>query len=117
MSNDILHITIDTDWQTSMLADAEAIERGECLGHHLGFASAELFFSKLNPNRMRMTRAMLQQEPMSIKAISRYLGREYRRVFDDVKALGELGLLEQNDNNKWYCPYSDIHIDMHLAAA
>ena len=116
----VLHITVSKDWKADMRADFKAIAAGKhenAPTYGLSFTSVGLLFRKLTENRWNLVRELIGQAPMSIRGIARFVEREQRRVFDDVKALGELGLLEKNDDNLWYCPYDDIHIDMHLAAA
>ncbi len=118
MTLKVLHITISPAWQAEMRADFEAIQAGQSTTvYGLSFTSVGLFFSKLTENRWNLVSRLLGQPPMSIRGIARFLKREQRRVFDDVKVLGELGLLEKNAENLWFCPYDDVHIDMHLAAA
>ena len=41
------------------------------------------------------------------------MGRDVKRVHEDVNALTELGLFERTPGSGVVCPYSDIHVDAH----
>jgi predicted transcriptional regulator len=43
--------------------------------------------------------------------------RDVKRVHEDVVVLADLGLLERTDSGGVVCPYTSMHIDMHLEAA
>ena len=55
--------------------------------------------------------------PMAIRELARLVGRDVRRVHEDVGVLTELGLLERTEEAGVVCPYESVHIDMHLQAA
>ena len=49
--------------------------------------------------------------------LARRLGRDVKRVHEDAATLVELGLIERTASGGLVCPYSDIHVDMHLRRA
>ncbi len=112
-----LTITIDEDWQSALRKDARRAFGGEQVGEVLGFASADLFFSRLTPGRLALLKTLQGMEACSIRELSRRVGRDVRRVHDDVTALLDLGLIEKTPTGLIHCPYDDIHLDMHLRAA
>jgi predicted transcriptional regulator len=74
-------------------------ERGEKVREeHLSFESLEALLATLSPKRIELVRFVRQQPNQSIAAIARALGRDYRRVHGDVRALQAAGLLEEDDN-------------------
>lgn len=52
-----------------------------------------------------------------MRELARTVGRDVKRVHEDVVILTELGLLESTDGGGLVCPYSSMHIDMYLKAA
>jgi predicted transcriptional regulator len=54
---------------------------------------------------------------MSVRELARVVGRDVKRVHDDIVILAELGLLERTDSGGVTCPYSSMHIDMYMQAA
>jgi predicted transcriptional regulator len=45
------------------------------------------------------------------------VGRDVKRVHEDIVVLAELGLLERTETGGVVCPYTSMHIDMVLNAA
>ena len=112
-----LTITIEENWTEALRQDAQRAMLGERVGEVLSFASAELFFSRLTAGRLALLRRLLGREGMAIREIARMVGRDVRRVHDDIRVLLELEMLEKTGDGKIICPYDDIHVDMHLRAA
>ena len=52
-----------------------------------------------------------------MRELARALGRDVKRVHDDVVMLAELGLLERTQGGGVCCPFDSMHIDMYLEAA
>jgi predicted transcriptional regulator len=52
-----------------------------------------------------------------VRELARVVGRDVKRVHEDVVILAELGLLERTESGGVLCPYSSMHIDMYLKAA
>ena len=72
----------------------------------------------LRPNWQSALRAAAQgKPPMAVRELARLVGRDVRRVHEDVGILSQLGLLERTDDAGVVCPYDSVHIDMHLQAA
>ncbi len=51
----------------------------------------------LTGKRMEMRRHLRRHPAPSVLALARSLGRDYRRVHDDVEALAGAGLIEKDD--------------------
>ncbi len=51
---------------------------------------------------------------MSLRGLARLLGRDVRRVWDDVHALLDSGIFEKNDGGKLFVPYAEITADFTL---
>lgn len=80
-------------------ADAwRAAERGETVADHvLSFESWEGLASVMTGERLRLLRHLHAHPQPSVSALARALGRQYRRVHDDVTALESAGLVARAD--------------------
>jgi predicted transcriptional regulator len=113
-----LTVKISRQWESDL---GEALENAFKADHYQGealsFATPELFFSKLTNNRWELVNALQGAGPVGVRELARRVGRDVRRVHDDIVVLVELGLLEREENGAVVCPFADIHVDMHLRAA
>jgi predicted transcriptional regulator len=74
-------------------------ERGERLHEeHLSFESLEVLLATLSPKRIELIRLVRRRPHLSIAALARELGRDYKRVHGDVRALEMAGLLEEDES-------------------
>ena len=72
-------------------------ERGEAVREeHLSFESLEGLLATLSPKRIELVRMVRRRPNLSIAALARELGRDYKRVHGDVRALEKAGLLEED---------------------
>ncbi|MBX3575973.1 MAG: winged helix DNA-binding protein [Rhizobiaceae bacterium] len=71
----------------------------------------------LTPNRWTLLRALRTQGPVSIRALSKALGRDYRGVHADVATLLQAGLIDRNEAGLVHVPWSKITAEMNLEAA
>ncbi len=80
----------------AVVSDVARFERGETVEErHVSFESWQALFNVLTPKRYELLQHVHQHPEQSIRALARALGRDYKRVHEDVKALAEAGLLEQ----------------------
>lgn len=116
-----LTITLQQDWKQALRAAgskaAHGAANGKYQGEYLNFEAPAQFFGKLTERRWEIIRHMQGADAMSIRELARCLARDPKRVLDDVRVLIQLGIIEKNADDKIICPYADIHVDMHLAAA
>ena len=72
-------------------------KRGETVHEDIvSFENWQALFNVLTPKRYELLRHVHRHPEQSIRALARALGRDYKRVHEDVKALSEAGLLEHN---------------------
>jgi len=75
-------------------------ERGELTGQnaeiHIGFENWETMVRTLSPKRLELLRHVHQHPAKNIRALAMALGRDYRRVHEDVEALEAAGLLDRD---------------------
>ena len=76
-------------------ADAGELHAGNA-EVHLGFASWEDMVRVLSRKRLELLRHLHRHPAPNVRQLAAALGRDYRRVHDDVSALQEAGLLERD---------------------
>ncbi|MDP1524445.1 MAG: hypothetical protein Q8M20_01420 [Rhodocyclaceae bacterium] len=116
-----LTITLQPDWQAALRAAGAKTTHGAANGRYQGeflnFEAPAQFFGQLTEKRWDIVRQMQGEEAMSVRELARRMARDPKRVLDDVRVLIELGLIEKTPDDKIVCPFADIHVNMHLAAA
>ena len=117
MEKRTLTITVQPDWKAVLRAAGGAGQAETYQGETLNFESPDVFLSRLTALRWSLVRQIMSAGEMSIRGLARRVGRDVRRVHDDVLVLAELGLIERTANGGVRCPFADIHLDMHLRKA
>jgi predicted transcriptional regulator len=64
---------------------------------HLTFVDWDVFSSSMTGKRLELLRYLHKNPQASIAALARALGRDYRRVHEDVEILARAGLVEQDE--------------------
>jgi len=95
--------------QDDIIADFEA-------GRHLGesvysFPTWEALHSALTPNRVAILAAMKDKGSMTMRQVSRLVGRDFRPVHADITTMIKIGLLDRAEDGVIF-PYADVHIDI-----
>lgn len=117
MEKRTLTVTLQADWKAALRAAGQAAQRRGYQGETLNFESPGEFFSRLTARRWTMVNVLQSAaEPLGVRELARRVGRDVKRVHEDARILTELGLIERNEAGALYCPFSDIHVDMHMAS-
>jgi predicted transcriptional regulator len=82
---------------------------------HLTFFSLETMMSTLTPKRLALLRHVHQRPALTIAELAKTLGRDYKRVHEDVSALVHAGLLVR-DSNGIRAPYDSVQATVSLDA-
>lgn len=99
------------------LADFKRVwDTGQSEPDAITFASWDLMHKTLSPKRLDILRALCAQPQMSIRELSRRVGRDFKGVHTDVTSLLGAGLLDQEDG-KLHFPYDRIHVEFDIDAA
>ena len=109
-----LTITMSPDWRAALRRAGGAAQADRYQGETLNFESPGAFFGRLTERRWALVTALLGQGAMAVRELARQVGRDVKRVHEDVQVLAELGLVERDDAGGVLCPYADVHIDMHV---
>ncbi|MHB1321376.1 MAG: HVO_A0114 family putative DNA-binding protein [Acidithiobacillus ferrivorans] len=112
-----LTITVQPDWKAALRAAGKAAQAETYQGETLNFESPDVFLGRLTALRWSLVRQIMSAGEISIRELARRVGRDVRRVHDDVLVLAELGLIERTTSGGVSCPFADIHVDMHLRKA
>ncbi len=80
---------------------------------HLNFADLAKLLAVLTPRRLEALKTLRQQGAMSVRALAATLGRDYKNVHTDTRALEDVGLLERTPAGMLQAPW-DV-IDAHLS--
>lgn len=100
------------------VADAwHRAEQGEQveLEDNITFVSWSALASVMSDRRYELLRHLHQHPANSIRALAREVGRDFKRVYEDIKALEAVGLVER-DGNMLRADYDVIHTSILLGA-
>lgn len=97
------------DTKHRVLDAAARAERGERVRPetHITFESWEALTAVMTPKRFDLLRHVHRVPEPSVAALARALGRDYKRVHEDVEVLTAAGLLEREDGGV-QAPYAEI---------
>ena len=117
MTDRTLTITLQPNWTGALRALAQAAKADTYQGEVLNFESPGQFFGQLTEKRWAIVHAAQGRGELSVRELARTVGRDVKRVHEDVVMLAGLGLLERSESGGMVCPYASMHIDMYLKAA
>ena len=117
MTKRTLTITLRPDWKAELRRTARSANAHSYQGEVLNFETPAAFFGRLTERRWTLLRTLQGQGEMSLRELARRVGRDVKRVHEDVQDLIELGLVERGEGGGVECPYSTVRIDMELRAA
>jgi len=93
-------------------------EHGETVQekHRLHFENLEVLLKTLTPGRWALLKKLHADGPMSIRALSKDLGRDYKNVYTNVRCLENIGLIGRTKNNRIKVPWDIVEARLLLAA-
>ena len=99
----------------------KAVEKGDVPTQsieELHFVDADTLLKTLSPKRLDILRQIHHDGPMSVRAVSKCVKRDYKTVYQEVKLLCRIGLIIKDDQGLLVVPYEKIsaEISMDLAA-
>lgn len=120
MNKQHIHIgTEDADGGFKRFVDAwERAEKGELVEPeaHLNFEDLPMLLAILTPRRLEVLKTLRQQGPLSVRALSKQLGRDYKNVHSDSRALEDVGLLQRTEAGELQAPWDVIDAHFSLVA-
>jgi predicted transcriptional regulator len=92
------------------------LERGKDVKEtHLTFFSLAAMMSTLSPKRLELLKHVHRYPAHTVSELAKTLGRDYKRVHDDVSALTHAGLVVR-DENGIRAPYDSVQAIVSLDA-
>lgn len=95
------------------------IEKGKPVEseEYLTFDNMETLLRVLTPTRWALLRSLRREGPLSIRALSSSLTRDYKNVHTDVKELERVGLVARVKDGKFVVPWDTVLAEVRLEAA
>jgi predicted transcriptional regulator len=84
--------------------------------YRLTFSSLPQLLKELSPARWALLEALHAEGKMTIYALAKHLGRDYKNVHTDVSRLLELGLIEKAKDDRVFVPWNVVAAELRLAA-
>ena len=111
-----LTITTLSDWDVVLRKAGKqveaAIDTRQYQGEWLNFETPDTFLSKLPAFRWDILNKLRVSGKTSTHELARKLGLDANQLQNDIRALLELGLIEQDDQGALLCPYEHIQVDI-----
>ncbi|MFO7555939.1 MAG: MarR family transcriptional regulator [Desulfobacterales bacterium] len=82
----------------------------------LYFENLEMLLKTLTEARWVLLKILRENGPMSIRALSNELGRDYKNVHTDVGKLEYIGLVDRTEDGKIRVPWDVVEARLMLAA-
>jgi predicted transcriptional regulator len=110
-------VTLTVDSRELLSARFIAAMKGAPQGAYITFASTELLFQILTPQRWNILQVMTGAKPLSLEQLTLSTGRDKQAVHHDVQALLDVGVLEGNADANIEFPYDAVHVDFMILAS
>lgn len=94
---------------------AERTEKVEA-EERLFFENLETLLKTLTTGRWKLLKTLRTKGPMSVRALAREQGRDYKNVHRDVQHLERIGLIGRSRDNKVEVPWDIVEARLKLAA-
>ena len=119
MTKRTLHVRVGEGAESALKRAASAmlaLEQGKSPtpSFEVGFDNVGQLFAVFTPRRWELLAALRKAGPISIAALAKRLGRDYKNVHGDVAALMEWMAVGKDAQGLVYAPYTDIAVDVHL---
>ncbi len=109
-----VHVGTITEMGKRFVSAWHRLEDGENVRErHVTFPDLPAMLNALTPKRLELLRNVHREPAPSVKALAARLGRDYKRVYEDVETLATSGLLLREDG-RVSAPYDAITAEMRL---
>jgi len=92
----------------------EAAQTGRPHGAYISFPSMEALCSTLTAKRWELVQTLCGAGPVSVRETARRVGREVKRVHEDVQVLLNTSILDRAEDGGIVFPYDAVHGDFML---
>lgn len=108
--------SLKEDWKSALSGKKKGTQKDS----EVIFTGIETVAKIFSKNRMEILRVIILRKPNSIYELAKFLGRDFKNVYSDVKLLFEVGLVELQETRgvrKGLRPIAKFSgIDLSLAA-
>jgi predicted transcriptional regulator len=80
------------------------------------FHDVKTFLKYITPKRFELLDNLHHNGATSVRALAKLLNRHYKNVFDDVKLLEQIGLVEKDETGLYSVPWDEVSASFKLAA-
>lgn len=80
------------------------------------FNDVKTFMKYITPRRYELLEQLHHNGATSMRALAKLLNRHYKNVYDDVKLLEEIGLIEKTAEGTFCVPWEEVSASFRLAA-
>jgi predicted transcriptional regulator len=109
-----VHVGTLEDMGQRFVSAWHRLESGERVRErHVTFPDLPTMLAALSPKRLELLRHVHRQPARSVKALAEQLGRDYKRVYEDVEMLTASGLLSR-EGGGIMAPFDAIAAEMRL---
>jgi predicted transcriptional regulator len=109
-----VHVGTLDDMGQRFVSAWRRLERGERVRErHVTFPNLSTMMNALSEKRLELLREVHREPAASIKALAVRLGRDYKRVYEDVETLASSGLIRR-EGGRVSAPYDAISAEMRL---
>ena len=84
--------------------------------HRLNFEDLNTLLKILTPGRWVLLKTLRKNGPMSVRALSKEIGRDYKNVHTDVRRLEQIGLIGRTKDSRIEVPWDIVEARLRLAA-
>ena len=94
----------------------KALQLGQPVQPYFGvdFSEVVQMLAAFTPRRWELIAALREAGPLTVAALARRLGRNYKNVHTDIAQLIEWMAVERCDDGRVHVPWSEIIVDMKL---
>ncbi|MDQ5908999.1 MAG: hypothetical protein QG599_1093 [Pseudomonadota bacterium] len=114
MTANILHIEIQPAAVAlnRFGAALESVIAGQAVQPYfgVGFETMAQLVQVFTPHRWALIEALKTMGPLSVQALAQHLGRSYRTVRQDVTALMEWTVIDQDEDQRVFVPWDEIEV-------
>lgn len=82
----------------------------------LVFENLETLIKTLTQGRWVLLKTLRTKGPLSVRALAKELGRDYKNVHTDVRLLEKIGLIDRNKDDNVRVPWDIVEASLRLAA-
>ena len=83
---------------------------------HLNFEDLETLVAVLTPKRLELLRTLRKEGPLSVRALSKSLERDYKNVHVDTSELEAIDLIQRTEDDLVVAPWDVIDAHFRLVA-